>query len=297
MKVRSHVLRGLVVLLTFSLWPVIAGAQPAPSVPAAAPEAPVITELRTQLGASYNNLGLQQSLEWSRRRLLHPDGRPLVADAHVAFGAQVAVSPSYARFNVWAQYAPLSILTVRVGVEPAQYFGTFDSLMTFDRQDEPFDNDTRDERGGAKAGRVLRLYATPTLGVRVGHIVAGATADIERWSSSADGKWFYDPTRDTLLKSDGVGLVATRAIAMYEHVTDAGTRLSVGGIHTWQQVDRRRLNRIQRLGVITSLQSDGRLLRLNRPAVNVIVAKYLDDPSKDGEWTAMLTVGVTLRRN
>jgi hypothetical protein len=297
MGYRRRSFRTLTVLTGALLWPLFAAAQPATTAPAAAaPVAPVTTELRTQFGASINNLGLQQSLEWSRRRLLRPGGGPLTADANVSFGGQVLVSPSYLRFNVWGQYAPLSILTLRVGVEPAQYFGTFDSLMSFDRQADPFDNDSRKARGGAEAGRVLRIYATPTLGLRVGHVLAGVAGDIERWSSSAPGPWFYDPTRDTLLKSDGVGLASTRAIVMYEHVTDAGTRVGVGGIHTRQRVDGRSLNQIQRLGAITTIQSDGRLLGLNRPAMNVVVARYLDDPSKDGGWTAFVTIATTLRR-
>ncbi len=256
----------------------------------------VTTELRTQFGVSYNNPGLQQSLEWSRRRLLRPGARALIADAHLAFGSQVTFSPSYARVSAWGQLAPVSFLTLRIGVEPAYYFGTFDSLMSFDRQDEAFDNDTRRDRGGAASARALRLYASPALRARAGHVVAMASGDVERWSASAPGPWFYEPTRDTLLQTGGDYVVASRAVVIYEHVTAAGTHLGLGGIHTFQRVDRRRLNQVQRLGLVSTLQSDGRWFFLRRPAVNLIVARYLDDPSKDGEVFAALAIATTLRR-
>lgn len=284
--------------LALALWAAPAAAQPTDvPVSGSGPAAPVSTELRTQLATSYNNPGLQTSLDWSTRRLTRPEGGRLTNEAHVAFGSTGIVSPSYARLGVWAQYAPLSILVLRAGVEPAQYFGTFDSLMTFDRQDVPFDNDTRRDRGGASAGRALRLYATPTLRLRAGRVVAQVSSDIDRWFSSAAGAWFYEPTRDTLLKSGGSLLMASRAVVMYEHVTSGGTRVGVGGLHTFQQVDRRRLNEIQRLGVIGTLQSDRRWWFLRRPAVNLIVARYLEDPSKDGEYFAAFTLATTLRRH
>lgn len=268
-------------------------AQPA-SAPADA--SPTTSEWRTQLSASYNNPGLQQSIEWSTRRLTHPGTGPLTADAHVSWGSHVALSPSYTRLGVWGQYAPLSVLTVRVGVEPSQFFGTFDSLMSFDRQGEAFDNDTRSARGGASAGRVLRVFATPAVRIRVGHIVAMTAADLERWYSSAAGPWFYEPTRDTLLESTGSTVAGSRAVVMYEHVTAAGTRVSAGGLHTLQEVNGHALNKVQRLGGIATLQSDGRWRFLNRPAMTVVVARYLDDPSKDGEFYAAVTLATTLRR-
>jgi len=270
-----------------SAQPVTAGADSRPPV--------VTTELRTQLSASYNNPGIQQSLDWSKRRLLRPGGGPWTADAHLAAGVYTTMSPSFARVGAWAQYAPLSVFSLRVGVEPAQYFGTFDSLMSFDRQTAAFDNDSRRERGGARTGRVLRLYATPTLRARAGPWVGVVTGDVERWSASADGPWIYEPTRDTLLESHGSMLRSVRSLVMREHVSRAGTRVGLGAVHTLQRVDGKRLNQVQRLGGIVTLQSDGRWRWLRRPALNVAVARYLDDPSKDKGWTGWLTLATTLR--
>lgn len=287
-------------MLLAALWSVPAAAQSGGPAPAAgASAAPAVTELRTQLGASINNLGVQQSLEWSRRKALAPNAGPIRSEAHVQFGATASVSPSYARLGVWGQVAPLSILVVRAGVEPAYYFGTFNSLMSFDRRDELFDTDTRKARGDATTGTVWRWYVTPTLRARLGSIVAAATADLEHWSASATGPLFYEPTRDTLLETGGESVVALRHVVMYEHVRASGARVSLGGMHTLQRVNGLRgahLNQVQKLGVLVMTQSDGRFAGLARPSLTVAVARYLDDPSKEGGWTAAVAVGVSLRR-
>lgn len=259
------------------------------TIPAVAPApAPVTTELRTQLGVSYNNLGLQQSLEWTRKA------------ARLTLGAQVAVSPSYARVHAWAQYTPAPVLTIRVGVEPAQYFGTFNSLMPFDALDQPFDTDSRKDRGGARADRAIRAYVTPTLRMRVRRLIGLASYDFELWRAWSPGKFFYEPTRDTLLASRGDGLGVWRGVLMYEHTTSGATRIAVGGIHTFQHRpafrDAYTPLRIQRAGLITSIQSDTRLLGLRRPTITATVGRYLDDPSKKKGWTATLTIAATVRR-
>ena len=287
-------------MLVAVLWSAPAAAQSGgPALAGGSSAAPAVTELRTQLGASINNLGVQQSLEWSRRKPLAPGAGPMRSEAHVQLGATASVSPSYARIGVWGQVAPLSILVVRAGVEPAFYFGTFDSLMSFDRRDTPFDTDTRKARGGATTGTVWRWYVTPTLRARLGSMVAAATADWERWSASVTGPLFYEPTRDTLLDKSGDSLIALRHVVMYEHVRASGATVSLGGIHTLQRVHGfkgAQLNQVQKLGVLFATQSDGRFAGLARPSLTVMVAHYLDDPSKEGGWTAAVAVSVSLHR-
>jgi hypothetical protein len=258
----------------------------AQSGPTASP-APASTELRTQFGASINNAGAQQSLEWMRRR------------SWLQTAAVASVTPSNVRAGVWAQVTPVPFIVVRAGVEPAYYFGTFDSLMTFESRNAPFDPDSRKDRGGATTGSVLRWYVSPTFRFRVGRIVGAATADVERWSSSASGNFFYEPTRDTLLATGGDRLTALRHVVMYEHVKASGTSISIGGIHTLQRVNgfkSNQLNQVEKLGVLVVTQSEGRLGGLARPSLILSVSRYLDDPSKEGGWTASVSAGVSLRR-
>ena len=86
---------------------------------------------------------------------------------------------------------------------------------------------------------------------------------------------------------------------MYEYVRASGATVSLGGIHTLQRVSGfkgAQLNQVQKLGVLFMTQSDGRFAGLTRPSLTVMVAQYLDDPSKEGGWTAAAAVGVSLRR-
>src|SRR6266849_4781932 len=144
-------------------------------------------ELREQIGASVNNLGLQNSLDLSWRWPLSSSSNPLLSDAHLTLGLSHALSPSYTRLGAWAEFSPLSVLDLRVGIEPGVYFGTFNSLMSFNSYSDPFSNDARDKRGGGAFGTAGRLYASPTLKMKAGPVVAAASADFEWWKSDAAG--------------------------------------------------------------------------------------------------------------
>lgn len=259
-----------------------------------------VTEIRTQVGTSINNLGVQFGLEWShRRRLAAPDAGPIRSDAHVQFGAGTSLSPSFGRIGAWVQLAPVSFVVVRAGVEPGVYFGTFNSLVSFDRRDAAFDPDSRRDRGGASTGTAARWYLSPSVRLRIGRVVASATADVERWSASVRGPFFHEPMRDTLLAVDGDTLVGLRHVVMYERTTTTGTRLAVGGLHTLQRAGgfaTATLNQVQKLGGLFTWQSSGRRMGVSRPSLTIAVARYLNDPSKQHGWTASATFGGALRR-
>ena len=261
------------------------------------PVAPAtVRELRGQLGASINTLGVQQAFDLSWRRVLSTSGRPLLSEAHVAIGGSTAITPAHVRAGAWVEMAPVSVFVVRAGVEPAQYFGTFNSLTSFDSRPSAFDTDSRRERGGATSGTATRLYVTPTLQFRAGHLVAATSADLEWWSSSAAGPYFYEPTRDTLLDVHGDSLTTLTSAVLYEHPLASGGHVSAGLMHTLTRVDHHSLNQVQRLGIVAIRQLNGELLGLAKPSFTGSVSRYLDDPSKRGEWTATLAIGFSVRR-
>ncbi len=247
-------------------------------------------EVRGQVGASINNAGLQNTLDvswtWPASRSKHP----LFSGAHLSTGITNAITPTQTKLGGWIEYSPLSILDLRAGVDPSAYFGTFDSLMAFPSYAEPFDPDSREARGGAKAGTAARVYVSPTLKFKAGPLVGSAGAEFEWWRSSADGAFFYEPTRDTLLKSSGDRMMTTTSVLMYQWTTGQGA-LSVGGIHSSIQVFDAADNRIQRLGLIAVKEFGAARFRVPHPRVTMVVARYLDDPSKRDQWTAALAVG------
>lgn len=254
-----------------------------------------VTDLRGQLGASFNNAGAQLSLDLSRRRPLSRSRHPLLSDAHIGVGGSTAFTPAHLRAGVWLEAAPVSVFVLRVGAEPAYYFGTFDSLASFGSRRDAFDTDSRRERGGAASGTAARLYVTPTLRLRAGRFVGLASADLEWWWSNAAGPFFYEPTRDTLLDVSGDRLMTVTSAVLYEHPLATG-RLTTGVTHSRQRVRGGSLNEIQRLGVVVIRQSEGHFLSLDRPSVTISASRYMDDPSKQGEWTASIAIGFSLRR-
>lgn len=254
-----------------------------------------VTALRGQLGASINNAGAQLSFDLSRQRPLSRSRHPLLSQAHIGVGGSAAFTPAHVRAGVWLEAAPLSMVAVRVGAEPGYYLGTFDSLASFDSRRDAFDTDSRRERGGAASGTAARLYVTPTLRLRAGRFVGLASADFEWWWSSAAGPYFYEPTRDTLLDVRGDQLTTMTSAVLYEHPLATG-RLTTGVTHSRMRVQGGSLNEIQRVGVVVVRQSERRLLWLDRPSVTISASRYIDDPSKQGEWTASMAIGFSLRR-
>ncbi len=247
-------------------------------------------EISEQLAASVNNLGLQNSLDLSWYWPLSESRNPLLSKAHLAWGVSQALTPSYARLGVWAEISPLSIVDVRVGVEPAQYFGTFNSLMSFDSYRDPFDSKTRSSRGGASAGAAGRVHVSPTLKLKAGPLVAVAGVDFEWWRSNAAGPLFYEPARDTLLRTNGDGLLSTSGVLLHEHDLGLGGSFSAGVIHQLTYVHKAPANRIQRLGAIVVRQFGERRLGLKHPRLIATLTYYLDDPSKRHELGAAVAL-------
>jgi hypothetical protein len=251
-----------------------------------AEEAAVASErhLRDTVALSVNNLGLQNALDLSRTWPLSTSRSPLRRDAHVAVGLTNLVTPSHARLAAWAEVAPLSVLGVRVGVEPAVYYGTFGSLMSFREYTDDFGTDARKARKDeASFGTAGRVYASPTLRARAGAIAAVAGAELEWWWSSASGPLFYEPARDTLLATSGGRMVSVSGLVLFTR----SERLMPGLSYGLTDVAGAPQNRIQRVGAVVISGLGGRE-KHKRLAANLFY--YVSDPSKRHQLGATLAL-------
>lgn len=264
--------------------------------PAAAQDPAGDHAVRGQLAASVNNAGLQQSVEWSWRRPLFSSTHALLAEAHVSAGASAAITPASLRGGIWVEIAPVSFFVLRAGFDPSHYFGTFDAITSFDRRDAAFDDDSRKARASARAGRTLKYFLSPTLRARAGHVAGQVSLDVERWSSSAAGPYFYEPTRDTLLAAAGDRALSASTVLLYEHSLDGGGSLSVGPVHSLMRVHGVSLNQVQRVGAIGIHQARATHFGLVAPRTTVVVTRYLNDASKRGQWSAAVAVGFSIGR-
>ena len=153
-------------------------------------------ELRVSLGGSANPIGIQNTLDLSWRWRLNASEQPLLKDAHFSLGVTSNLSPAYERVGGWLELSPLSILDLRLGVEPVVYFGTFGALVGYPAYSADFSKKVRDatkDRGVAGTGG--RVYAAPTLKLKAGSLIAVTGAEFEWWEVDAPGAFFYEPSQ------------------------------------------------------------------------------------------------------
>jgi len=67
-------------------------------------------------------------------------------------------------------------------------------------------------------------------------------------------------------------------------------------MHSLTRVNHASLNQIQRLGGVVIREFEGPILGVARPSFTGTVWRYLDDPSKRGEWGAAMAIGFSLNR-
>lgn len=257
---------------------------------------PVTKEVRGQIAASINNAGLQETTEWSWKRFLNTSQNILLSDAHVAAGTSVGITPASLRGGAWAEVAPVSFFVLKAGVDPSQYFGNFDSVTSFANRTDAFDTDARQARANAKAGRNMKFYLEPTLQMRAGKMSAQSSLTIERWSSSASGPFFYEPTRDTLLAVSGDHLATWSTVVLFEDKQAGGVSTSMGPMYSVMRVHGSSVNQVQKIGAVMVVQTGPQFLPHALPRVTVLVSRYLEDPSKQGQWSAAVAVGFNLSR-
>jgi hypothetical protein len=265
------------------------------AVPAAAE--PPRRALTDTFGGTVNTLGVQQTLDASWTWPLSRSSHPLLKDARLAVGLTNHLSPAYVRLGGWAAWAPLSILELRAGVEPAYYFGIVGSLIGFPSPHAVFDEEARRAlRPRAVSGEGVRLYVAPSLRARAGRIVASSTLLIERWDVDGPGEFFYEPLRDTLLASHGDSLWRTSTVVLRESDGPGGRKLLAGLHHEFMRVRRVPENDMHRLGPLAVWTLGHRRFGVDEPTLIVNLYYYLDDPYKRHEPGAALGVRFGLGR-
>jgi hypothetical protein len=260
------------------------------------PAAAQTRELRETFGGSVNTPGVQNNLELAWTWKLSDSTSPLLSDAHFAVGLADSLSPAYNRLGAWVELSPLSILDLRAGIEPAVYFGTFSSLTDYASYDGVFDTDTRkarDEAGDKSFGTGGRAYVGPTLKLKFGQVIVVSGAEFEWWRASNDGPYFYEPTRDLLLKSEGDSMVQGQNLLLLEFPRPSGGKILAGPIHNYRHVYGVPQNRVQTLGLLGVYELAEQRFGVKKPTVILQVSRYLEDRWKEDELTATLAVRFT----
>jgi len=180
-----------------------------------------------------NPLGIMDSLDVTWTKPINRSDDRLHKDAHVAAGVVNRLAPAFLRVGPWFEYSPLSVVDLRVGVEPIYYFGTFKAFLPFESASANFDDEVIQARQGeAAAGFAGRVYFAPTLKASAGSVVARVRAEVAYYKAQKQGEpFFYEPILDTLVKAEGSTVLTVEALALREFRLSGGQTLLLGPVY------------------------------------------------------------------
>lgn len=227
-----------------------------------------------------NPLGVQDALEVSWTRSITRSQSLIVKDAHVAVGVSSKLTPAFERVGAWFEYSPLSVIDLRVGVEPVYYFGTYKVFLPFNRIDARFDDDVIESRvKEAASGFAGRVYVSPTLKARAGPVIARVKAEYSWWKAQEKGEpYFYEPAWDTLIGAGGSRVLTLEALALREFKLSGDKTLLVGPVYDLTSVSDARINRKQDIGILAVWSKTGKFHGLKDPALVAKIFYFLEDP-------------------
>lgn len=118
---------------------------------------------------------------------------------------------------------------------------------------------------------------SPSLRFRVGRLVGLFTVDFERWEVAAPGPYYYEPSRDTLLRTEHDSLLRTTSFLLWELRQEDLRTLRLGLQHSLVRVPDAPDNDIQVFGPVVLLDLGPRRFGLREPRVMLGAHWYLDD--------------------
>lgn len=239
-----------------------------------------------------NPLGVQDAFEASWTRRLNHREEPLHKEAHIAVGAASKLTPAFERVGGWFEYSPLSVIDLRVGIEPVFYFGTYKVFLPFDRADARFDDDVIEARvKEAASGFAGRAYVSPTLKARVGSVAARVRAEVSFWKAGQKGEpFFYEPALDTLIKAGGSRVLTIEGLILREFKLTGEKTLLVGPVYDLTSVSNAAVNRKQDVGLLAVWSKTGRFHAMKDPALAAKIVYFLQDPWRRHEPAAQLAL-------
>ena len=235
-----------------------------------------------------NPLGIQNAFEVSWTKSISRSEALLYKDAHVSAGLSTKLTPAFDRVGGWFEYSPLSVLDLRVGIEPVYYFGTYKAFLPFNGPSARFDDDVIENRvKEAASGFANRIYFSPTLKAKVGATVARLRAEVSHWKAQKKGEpFFYEPAWDTLIKASGSTAITVEALILREiHLSDRKTLLA-GPVYDLITVSNAPGNRKQDIGLLAVWSTSSSFHALKNPTIALKAIYFLQDPWRRHEPAA-----------
>jgi hypothetical protein len=269
---------------------------------------------RSLTAARYNPLGLSTFFRIGYQiPLLGEQENVLLQRTYAAVHAMTWLTPAYARGGLRFDIQPLAIFSLVTSYELVGYFGSFDSLQSFDNIAEDFSED------GQKARADLGLdYPTtggsftlePNLQARIGPLTIVSTTDFvyNHMRLRGDDPVFFDLFYDMLVPRTG-WVISNETQLLYGPATGFAGGLRYGIYHallpdsvvTGNEARAKEITPIQFLGplFIYNFFEENRALAFNAPLVFASVGWWLHHPYRTGQETSRavpyVTVGFTFK--
>jgi hypothetical protein len=165
---------------------------------------------KTAIANTQNPLGLASVSEIGYRYNLFDSDNVLLGDTHAALTFAPYLTPAFTSVGLKFKLKPLALLELSARYDVVNYFGNFGNLQSFESPNEPYDDDTLDEReskGLNKAANGSTFTLETLVQAKVGSIAARtAIKTIFTDFDLADDSVHYMPSLDVLVPSQGMTL-------------------------------------------------------------------------------------------
>lgn len=248
----------------------------------------------------YNPLGLFNQLTLGYRRTLYGETDSVLQQgSYAAFNVTPAISPAWVRGGPQIEVQPLAILRLSATYELIGYYGSFDSLQSFQTANADWSEAAIEERGElgsySTSGSILTLSAL--LQAKVGPIAARSNyrAIYQSMRTQNDDPLFYDLVFDLLVPNNGF-LHTVDSDVLFLHPNNA---LTLGIRHTYthasyddtmylagESVSEGRED-THRLGPLLAYRLSQRSdMRFSQPTLVLIMNWWLQHPYRTGAETS-----------
>ncbi|HPS93154.1 MAG TPA: hypothetical protein PK600_01655 [Deltaproteobacteria bacterium] len=263
---------------------------------AAARPSPVQNTLTADLAGSRNPDGVMLTIGWFRKWIQEIDEHGLPS-RYVQAGANMGVSPAYAKGAVYAEWGPVVFATVRLEYDLYSFFGTNSGLLSFPDARSKFGwHELKNLEGEEETGTGQRILVQPTLYAMAGPVIVMNQTDLTYYRFNGRGPYFLDWEYEMLIqdgdsafanrtqflipawKGEGQAVLYTGPYYEITHARDADlTRQRIGWFEYWVPADR--------------------LLCMNRPRIYSMAAFNIQDRNRQGEIYLAMGVGTDFDLN
>lgn len=204
---------------------------------------------------------------------------------HIGVGLADTISPATNSVGAFIEIEPIAVFTLRLQYEYIQYFGILTAILNFPDKDSDYSDDVLDakkEADEAERATGSRFSIQPTFQIQIGRFVAIDMLSIEWWNINKDN-YFYEPSNDTLMKTNEYFLMNTAITGFELWKRDENTRVILGTRYTYFRADSTNKVRKQLDGVMIWMMGEKRW-GMEKPLLVMVAGGFLEDQYREEDF-------------